>query len=91
MVRRGSFIRAGIADSTPAYRFVDLRTTGRRTGANDIGAAAVAYLRANAIGVNRLFGGALSFADNGSRPLYEGVVQRGIEELGVLLQQHGVI
>ncbi|NOV23412.1 hypothetical protein E5S69_07640 [Cupriavidus necator] len=91
MVRRGSFIRAGFADSTPAYRFDNLGTTGRRTGANDIGAAAVAFLRANAIGVNRLFGGALSFADNGTRPLYEGVVQRGIEELGVLLQHHGVV
>lgn len=91
MVRRGAFIRAGIVDPTPIYHFDDLRTTGRRTGANDIGAAAVAYLRANAIGAGRLFGGALSFADNGSRPRYEGVVQRGIEELGVLLQQHGVI
>ncbi|WP_306440176.1 Qat anti-phage system QueC-like protein QatC [Pandoraea anhela] len=91
MVRRGGFIRARMPDTTRTYRFHDLATTGRTTGANDIGAAALAYLRAQAVGASRLFGGALSFADGVNRPLYEGVVQRGLEELGVLLGQHGVV
>ncbi|MEI7612234.1 MAG: Qat anti-phage system QueC-like protein QatC [Betaproteobacteria bacterium] len=91
MVRRASFISAGIADPTPPYRFANLGNTGRKHGPNDIGAAAVACLRAAPLGISRLFGGALSFADAASRPQYEGVVQRGLAELEVLLQQHGVI
>lgn len=91
LVRRASFIRAGFDDSTPRYRFDDLRLSGRRTGANDIGAAAVAHLRAAEEGVQRLFGGALSFADATDRPEYEGVVDRGLAELGELLRQHGVV
>ena len=91
MVRRASFIRAGIADGTPTYRFENLANTGRRTGANDIGAAAIACLRARSEGVARVFGGALSFADSATQPQYEGVVQRGLAELEALLTHYGVI
>jgi len=91
LVRRASFIRAGLPDSTPRYCFDDLRVNGRKTGANDIGAVAVAYLRSQSMGVQRLFGGALSFADMATRPQYEAVIQRGLAELGVLLQQHGIV
>jgi hypothetical protein len=91
LVRRASFIRAGLPDSTPRYRFDNLQVNGRKTGANDIGAAAVAYLSSQSMGVQRLIGGALSFADKTTRPQYEAVIQRGLAELGALLQQHGVV
>lgn len=91
LVRRASFIKAGIVDSTPLYRFDDLKVSGRKTGANDIGAVAAAYLRYQMQGITRFAGGSLSFADLVHRPQYEGVVERGLDELGMLLKEHGVI
>ncbi len=91
LVRRASFIRAGLPDSTPRYCFDNLRVNGRETGANDIGAVAIAYIRSQSMGVQHLFGGALSFADMATRPQYEAVIQRGLAELGVLLRQHRII
>lgn len=91
LVRRASFVKAGIVDSTPMYRFDNLKVSGRKTGANDIGAVAAAYLRYQSQGISRFVGGSLSFASLASRPQYEGVVERGLDELGALLKVHGVI
>lgn len=90
MVRRASFIKAGI-DDTRKYVFEDLSKTGREKGANDIGAAAIAYHRLNSSSASHLYGGALNFSDSSNRSQYEGVVDRGIREIGTLLQSHGVI
>ncbi len=92
LVRRASFIAGGLKDSTlKPYKFGNLQVSGRRTGANDIGAVAAAVLKVETQGVRSLMGAQLSFADARDRPGYERVVVRGIEELGVLLRQHAVL
>ena len=91
LVRRSSFIRAGLTDSTSEYHFPSLRTAGRKTGANDIGAVAAAVLRHEAQGVRRLTGGQLTFAPPTARRAYEDVVARGLAELGTLLRREGVL
>jgi hypothetical protein len=92
-VRRGAFLKAQQKDTTSGYIFHALGRPGsaREDGANDINAVASAFLRLQDKGVQRFVGGALSFAAPGDRPSYEGVVARGLEELGVLLHQHGVL
>lgn len=87
LVRRASFLRAGLPDTTEKYHFPILKTAGRKNGANDIGAAAAAVLRNETLGVRRLTSGQLSFASPTDRAQYEGVVARGLSELGALLRQ----
>jgi len=91
LVRRSSFLSAGIPDSTARYHFPTLRLAGRRTGANDIGAVAGAVLRYQQHGIRRLTSGQLAFADAADRARYEGVVARGLNELGQLLEREEVI
>jgi 7-cyano-7-deazaguanine synthase in queuosine biosynthesis len=87
LVRRASFLRAGLPDTTKKYHFTMLKTDGRKNGANDIGAVAGAVLRNETLGVRRLTSGQLSFASPTDRVQYEGVVARGLSELGALLRQ----
>lgn len=91
LVRRGAFLKARIVDSTPLYCYQDLSTSGRDSGPNDIGAVGTAYLRLQANGITRFTGGALAFAPPTLRSQYEGVVERGMNELGQLLTVQGVI
>lgn len=91
LVRRSSFLRAGLVDTTRMYHFQLLRTAGRKSGANDIGAVAAAVLRNERMGIRRLTSGQLSFASPADRIQYEGVVARGLGELGGLLRQEGVL
>jgi hypothetical protein len=91
LVRRSSFLRAGLTDTTEEYHFSELKTAGRRNGANDIGAVAAAVLRNETLGVRRLTSGQLSFASPTDRVQYEGVVARGLSELGVLLRQEDAL
>lgn len=92
LVRRASFIAGGLRDSTQKpYKFGNLQISGRRTGANDIGAVAAAVLKVETQGIRSLMGAQLSFASALERPGYERVVSRGVEELGVLLRQHAVL
>ena len=91
LVRRSSFLRAGLTDTTASYHFPSLKTAGRSSGANDIGAVAAAVLRNESLGVRRLTSGQLSFASPADRTQYEGVVSRGLGELGVLLRQEAVL
>ncbi len=92
LVRRASFIAGGMRDSTlKPYKFGNLQISGRRTGANDIGAVAAAVLKMETQGIRSLMGAQLSFASALERPAYERVVSRGVEELGVLLRQHAVL
>lgn len=92
LVRRASFIAGGLPDTTlKPYKFGNLQTSGRRTGANDIGAVAAAILKVETQGIRSLMGAQLSFASAADRVAYERVVGRGIEELGVLLRQHSVL
>lgn len=92
LVRRASFLSAGLPDTTKKkYHFTKLKTAGRKKGANDIGAVAAAVLRKETWGVRRLTSGQLSFASPTDRAQYEGVVERGLSELGALLRQEKVL
>lgn len=92
-VRRAAFLKAGQTDATSGYIFGPLgkRGNAREDGANDINAVASAFLRYENQGGRRFAGGALSFATATDRPQYEGVVARGLEELGALMKHHGVL
>ena len=88
MVRRAAFLRAGLSDTTlKGYRCEQLA----RSQSRDVAAAAAAYVRYQQSGIRRFVGGALSFASPEERPLYEGVVARGMDELGMLLKSYGVL
>lgn len=91
MVRRASFLRAGLVDGTPQYIYDDLSIAGRAKGPNDVGAVARAVLRVEAAGVSPFTAGEFAFAHPVERRQFEGVVQRGFEELGVLLRDHDVL
>ncbi|MFA5197752.1 MAG: Qat anti-phage system QueC-like protein QatC [Patescibacteria group bacterium] len=92
LVRRAAFLKAQLTDTTVNnYHFQDLSKAGREFGPNDIGAVAMAYLNYKKYGIQRFAGGALSFASSTDRPQYEGVLSRGLDELGQLLIKHGVI
>lgn len=91
LVRRSSFLRAGIVDTTAKYHFPCLSTAGRKSGANDIGAVAAAVLRKESLGVRMLTSGQLWFASPSDRAQYEGVVSRGFDELAALLRQEKVL
>lgn len=92
LVRRASFLAANISDSTRTrYHFDNLRISGRKSGANDIGAVAGAVLRVEVQGVRSLVGGQLAFANPTDRAAYERVVAQGIHELGVLMRSQGVL
>jgi hypothetical protein len=61
------------------------------SNSGDVGAVAAAYLRYQQKGIQRFVGGSLSFASPNERALYESVVARGMDELGLLLRSHKVI
>lgn len=88
MVRRAAFLTAGLPDTTlKGYLCENLA----RSKYKDVAAAAAAYVRYQQKGIRRFVGGALSFASPDERPIFEGVVARGMDELGRLLRSHGVI
>jgi hypothetical protein len=91
LVRRSAFYRAGVIDKTAKYHFSNLKKAGSESGANDIGAAAAAVLRYEQFGTRRLTSGQLAFASQQDRPKFEGVVARGLTELGTFLRQEGVM
>lgn len=88
MVRRAAFLAAGIPDSTQKGYICEHLAHSQ---SKDVTAAAAAYVRYRQKGIRRFVGGSLSFASPEERPIYEDVVARGMEELGLLLKSHGVI
>jgi hypothetical protein len=92
MVRRAAFLRAGIEDSTPkGYRYQNLSTIDGPNGPNDVSAMAIACLIYQNAGVESLIKGGLSFASSVERDDYRNMLDRGFNELALLLTQHGVI
>lgn len=88
LVRRAAFLAAGIPDRTKkGYLSKKLRDSTSR----DLLAVASAFLRYKQKGLPYFVGGALAFASNQERVLYERVVARGMDELGQLLKKHGVL
>jgi hypothetical protein len=90
LVRRASFIRANLLDDT-TYVFPSLREAQLENEPNDIGAVAVAVLKVEQNGVRSFTAGQLSFAEPSRRRAFEGVVERGLAELGVLLRQEQIL
>ena len=88
MIRRAAFLRASIEDTT-TNQYV--RQELQHSKAKDVAAAAAACIRFETQGVHRFIGGALSFASEHERTIYEGVVARGMQELKALLSLHGVL
>lgn len=90
LVRRASFIRANIADDTN-YVFPILKGAQLDNDPNDIGAVAAAVVKVEQNGVRAFTAGQLSFAEPGRRQEFEGVVERGLAELGVLLRRQNIL
>lgn len=92
MVRRASFLHAGMPDNSPkGYVFNDLCLSRPAAGADDIGATARAVLRIQTVGAATFSAGQLAFASPNERRQFEGVVERGFAELGALLCLQGVL
>ena len=91
LVRRASFLAARVSDTTRGYHFTTLRTAGRRSGANDIGAVAGAVMRMEREGPRSFTAGQLSFAPRAERAEYERVLVQGLGELGALLRREAVL
>lgn len=92
MVRRAAFLKAGMEDST-IYKYRDLSNNGfsKTQGPNDVNAVASAYVKYQNKGIERIIGGSLSFSATDTRHKYVGVVERGLTELGKLLEEQKVL
>ncbi len=88
LVRRAAFLEAKLPDTTVKGYVYDKLA---HSESKDVAAAAAAYLRYKDEGIRRFAGGSLSFASHSDREQYEGVVARGMDEMGKLLSSHGVI
>lgn len=93
LVRRSAFLCSGITDTTPkAYHFSDLKAAQPVRGANDIAAVAAAVMKVEEYGVRAFTAGQFAaFASPSERVAFEGVVERGLAELGHLLRDHRVL
>lgn len=90
LVRRASFVRAGLPDGT-TYVYPSLKGAQLENDPNDIGAVAAAVVKVERNGVRAFTAGQLSFAEPNRRREFEGVVERGLAELGVFLRQQKIL
>ena len=88
LVRRAAFLEAQLPDTTAKGY---LRERLSHSESKDVAAAAAAFLRCQDEGIRRFSGSSLLFAAHSERERYEGVVARGMDEIGKLLSSHGVI
>ena len=74
-------------------KYRDLSNNGfsKTQGPNDVNAVASAYVTYQNKGIERIIGGSLSFSNMDTRPKYVGVVERGLTELGKLLEEQEVL
>ncbi len=91
LVRRAAFIRSEIADTTAKYVHQDLIKAQPEHGPNDVAAVATAVLKVETNGGRLFTAGQFHFAQASRRLEFEGVVERGLAELGTLLRQHRVL
>lgn len=88
LVRRAAFLKANLQDATvKGYVYDSLAHSGSR----DVAAAAAAYIRYKAMGIQRFTSATLSFSPYNKHKQYEDVVAKGMDELGLLLNKQGVI
>ena len=87
MVRRASFLHAGIEDETEkGYCIEDLKNANSK----DVAAAMLAVQQIKKKGINEFIKGTLCFADYNEKVEYMGVVERGIAEIEELLKEYDV-
>lgn len=91
LVRRSAFLHAGIPDTTATYVFPDLGKAQPDKGPNDVGAVAAAILKVEQNGIRAFTAGQFAFAKPARRTEFEGVVERGLGEIGALLRLHNVL
>ena len=88
LVRRASFIKAGLMDDTEGgYCAENLKNRDSR----DLSAAAMACVQVEKYGIESLVKGALSFAKGEEREKYLLVVQNGVEEIRRLLELQEIL
>jgi hypothetical protein len=90
LVRRASFIRAGQEDRT-VYKHALLKEAQPDYEPNDVGAVAAAVVKVEQWGIRDFTAGQMSFAATHQRLDFEGVVGRGLAELGTLLRQQRIL
>ena len=88
LVRRAAFLEAQLPDTTAGGYLCDNLS---HSVSNDVAAAAAAFLRYQNKGIRRFVGSSVLFDPHSERERYEGVVARGMDELGKLLSSQGVI
>ena len=88
LVRRAAFLKAGLEDDTENGYCVE---SLKGSDSQDVAAAAMACIEVQNHGVDRFVKSALSFCDSTERNGYLGVVSRGLEEIRILLMEHGVL
>lgn len=91
MVRRSAFLQSQIPDTTAVYVYPDLKAAQPDNGANDVAAVATAVLKVEERGARAFTAGQFVFAEPARRVAFEGVVERGLRELGALLRVHHVL
>lgn len=88
LVRRASFLKAGLEDLTEnGYCVGHLKGTRSQ----DVAAAAMASIQIQKYGIDSFIKSALSFAGQDERKDYCAVVQRGIEEIQAFLMEQKVL
>lgn len=88
LVRRAAFLKNNISDDTEGRYFNE---NLRYSNSKDVAAAALAVVQLEKNGIESLVKSMLSFAKGEERGLYLGVIERGLEEIGALLKEYGVI
>ncbi len=88
LVRRAAFLKAGLKDDTEnGYCARSLK----ESNSQDVAAAAMACIEVQNKGIERFVKSALSFCDSAERNEYLGVVNRGLEEIRMLLMEYDVL
>lgn len=91
MVRRASYMKAGMVDHT-SYVFANLKGAWRQNAhPNDVGAMALRCVMATRRGFDAKILGNFTFASNLERAEFIGVYKRGLDEVSSLLRAHQVI
>jgi hypothetical protein len=78
-------------DTTAVYVHQDLAAAQPDKGPNDVAAVATAVLKVEQDGIRAFTAGQFAFAEPARRVEFEGVVERGLRELGTLLRVHKVL
>lgn len=90
MVRKAAFLRWGPSTDATEYKFPNLANAGK-SSADDPVAVACAVLATREDGIDRFLGASLTFSAADDRPRYRSVLERGLSELGSLVERDGLL